>query len=63
MDEFEEMKQETKEATSDATQLQEYGIIVRKDNMDKIQAKISTLFEKGFTVKIIATKQSDFMLE
>lgn len=62
LDEKEEQKEE-KKPEYDATHIDEYGMVVTKENLSLIQGKITKLLKENFTVRIQATRQKDFKLE
>jgi hypothetical protein len=59
----EEKEEERKPEKADATHIDEYGLIINKENFELVKPKISKLLEQGFTVTIRGVKQKDFKLE
>lgn len=62
-DMMDEEKKEEKKVSTDATHIDQYGIVVTKANLEKIKERLAKLLEKGFTINISATKQDDFNIE
>ena len=63
MDEFDQEMLEPKDEAFDTVQDIGFKITVKKENLDKLHAKIKKTFESGYTVTIFCVKTTKFNLE